>query len=316
MLTVSLSLLLAITPAVAHTQTGSTLVVWDEQSRIHANELLVAPESPNAQSTPDVAALDDFFYVVWREGFRAYGRVVFDGRTLGPITDLGDAYQPPSVAADIDGFVVVLQQTQKIDVVHVSPIGNVMKREPMNVSYIPPPPGPAIACDGPNCAMVWLESIAPNGCSSHVCNVIAEVRAKRLGSNPIDVASVSAGVNHLAIAVKPNGDFAVIWSDGTNTNFALVDGDRVVRSNASLRGAKPAIGWDGMSYIAARNVDGDLIGTRIGSEWEISDFTISAAPGVERDADVSMPFVVYEREGMVILRDLSTRPRERAERFR
>lgn len=316
MLTVSLSLLLAITPAVAHTQTGSTLVVWDEQSRIHANELLVAPESANAQSTPDVAALDDFFYVVWREGFRAYGRVVFDGRTLGAIADLGDAYQPPSVAADIDGFVVLLQQAQKIDVVHISPIGNVMKREPMTMSHIPPPPGPAIACDGPNCAMVWLESIAPNGCSSHSCSVIAEVRAKRLGSNPIDVASVSAGVNHLAIAVKPNGDFAVIWSDGTNTSFALVEGDRVVRSNASLRGAKPAIGWDGVAYIAARNVDGDLIGSRIGSEWEVSDFTISASPGVERDADVSMPFVVYEREGMVIIRDLSTRPRERAERFR
>jgi hypothetical protein len=316
MLTVPLSLLLAITPAVARTPTGSTMVVWDEQSRIHANELLVAPESPNAQSGPDVAALDDFFYVVWREGSRAYGRVIFDGRTLGAITDLGDAYQPPSVAAEIDGFIVVLQQAQAIDVVHVSPIGNVMKHEPMNTSHLPPPPGPAIACDGPNCAMVWLESIASNGCTVHSCNVFAEVRAKRMGSNPIDVASVSASVNHLAIAVKPNGDFAVMWSDGSNSSFALVEGDRVIRSNAVLRGVRPAIGWDGAEYIAARNVDGDLTGTRIGSEWDVSDFTIAASPGIERDADVSMPFVVYEREGMLILRDLSARPRQRAERFR
>ena len=91
MLTASLSLLLAITPAITHNASG-TMVVWGEQSRIHANEVLVAPESPNAQSTPDVAALDDLFYVVWSEGSRAYGRVVFDGRTLGPITDLGVAY--------------------------------------------------------------------------------------------------------------------------------------------------------------------------------------------------------------------------------
>jgi len=292
------------------------MVVWDEQSRIHANELLVAPESPNAQSTPDVAALDDFFYVVWREGFRAYGRVVFDGRTLGPITDLGDAYQPPSVAADVDGFVVALQQQPGISVIHVSPIGNVMREEPMKTSYITPPPGPAIACDGANCATVWLESIAPNGCTPHSCNIAAEVRAKRLGGNPIDVAAVAAGTNRLAIAVKPNGDFAVAWSDGMTTRFALVEGDRVIRSNAALHGTRPAIGFDGSAYVMARNVDGDVIGTRIASEWEVSDFTISASPGVERDADVAMPLVVYEREGMVIVRDLTSPARRRVERFR
>ena len=91
------------------------MVVWEEQSRIHANGIVVAPESGNAQSDPGVARLDDSFFVVWLEDVHAYGRVIFDGRTLGPITDLGAAYQPPSVAADVEGFVVVLQQTQGID---------------------------------------------------------------------------------------------------------------------------------------------------------------------------------------------------------
>ena len=315
MLTVSLSLLLAITPAIAHGPSGTT-VVWDEQSRIHANAVLVAPESPNVQSTPDVAALDDFFYVVWREGLRAYGRVIFNGSPLGSITDLGDAYQPPSVAADVDGFVVALQQQRGINIIHVSPIGNVMREEPMNTSYITPPPGPAVACDGANCATVWLESIAPNGCTSHSCNIAAEVRAKKLGGTPIDVASVEAGTNRLAIAVKPNGDFAVAWSTSTSTSFALIEGDHVIRSSAALHGARPAFGWDGSAYVMARNVDGDVIGTRIGSEWEVSDFTIAASAGVERDADLTLPLLVYEREGMVIVRDLTSPPRRRAERFR
>lgn len=315
MLSVSLSLLLSITPAITKSSAG-TMTVWESQSRIYANDVLVAPELANAQSTPDVAALDDFFFVVWREGLRAYGRVMSGGRPLGPITDLGDAYQPPSVAASPEGFVVALQQQRGINVIHVSPIGNVIRDEPMNTSYITPPPGPAIACSGANCAIVWLESIAPNGCTSHFCPIAAEVRAKRLGGNPIDIAPVDAGTNHLAIAVEPNGDFAVIWSNTTTTNFALIEGDRVIRSNASLFGTHPSIDWDGTSYIAARNAGGDVIGTRIGSEWDVSDFVIATGGSTERDPDVVMPYVVYEDEGSIITRDLSSSPRQRTERIR
>lgn len=292
------------------------MVVWEEQSRIHANEVLVAPESGNAQSDPGVARLDDYFFVVWLEGFHAYGRVIFDGRTLGPITDLGPASQPPSVAADVEGFVVALQQTQRIDVVHVSPIGNVRRHEIMNTSYVTPPPAPRIACDGADCAMVWLESIAPNGCTSHACPVVAEVRAKRPGEDPIDVASVNPGTNHLAVALKPNGDFAVGWSSGPATSFALIEGRRVLPSNAELGGTRPALAWDGAEYVMARNQDGDVTGTRIANEWETGDFTIAASPGSERDPELAWPIVVYEREGMILTRDLSPQPRRRAERFR
>ena len=126
MLTVSLSLLLAITPAISRGPNGN-MVVWEQDSRIYANDVLVAPETSNAQSTPDIAAFGDFFFVVWREGLRAYGRILFDGRPLGPIADLGDAYQPPSVAADHEGFVVALQQQRGINVVHVSQNGFVMR---------------------------------------------------------------------------------------------------------------------------------------------------------------------------------------------
>ena len=292
------------------------MVVWEEQSRIHANGIVVAPESGNTQSDPGVARLDDSFFVVWLENFRGYGRVIFDGRTLGPITDLGAAYQPPSVAADVEGFVVVLQQTQGIDVVHLSPIGNVRRHELMNTSYITTPPAPRIACDGADCAMVWLESIAPNGCTSHACPIAAEVRAKRLGEDPIDVASVNPGTNRLAVTMKPNGDFAVAWSNGSATSFAFIEGRRVLLSNVELEGVRPALAWDGTAYVMVRNQGGDVVGTRIANEWDASDFTIAASAGSERDPDLAWPVVVYEREGMILTRDLSPQPRRRAERFR
>ena len=315
MLTVSLSLLLAITPAISRGP-GGNMVVWEQDARIYANDVPVAPESAAAQSTPDVAAFGDFFFVVWREGLRAYGRILYAGQPLGPITDLGDAYQPPSVTADHEGFVVALQQARGINIVHVSQIGFVTREEPMNTFYLTPPPGPAVACNGANCATVWLESYAPNGCTSHSCTIAAQVRAKRLGGQPIDVASVSGGVNRLAIAVKPNGDFAVAWGDQTSTSFALIEGDRVSRSSAALFGTRPSIDFDGVSYIAARNAGGDVIGTRIASEWEVSDFIIATSDATERDADVAMPFVVYEQEGRVMVRDLSTPSRRRTERIR
>ncbi|HEY4640283.1 MAG TPA: hypothetical protein VII75_02990 [Thermoanaerobaculia bacterium] len=315
MLTVALSLFLAITPAITRGPAGN-MVVWEQDSRIYANEVLVAPESSSAQSTPDVAAFGDFFFVVWREGLRAYGRILYDGRPLGPITDLGDAYQQPSVAADHEGFVVALQQQRGINILHVSEIGFVTREEPMSTSYLTPPPGPAVACNGANCATVWLESIAPNGCTVHSCNIVAEVRAKRLDGQPVDIASVSPGVNRLAIAVKPNGDFAVAWSDDATTSFALIEGDRVIRSGAALFGTRPSIDFDGVSFIAARNAGDDVIGTRIGSEGDFSDFVIATSDAAERNADVAMPFVVYEQEGRVIVRDLTSPFRRRTERIR
>ena len=44
MLTVSLSLLLSITPAITKSSAG-TMTVWESQSRIYANNVLVAPDA-------------------------------------------------------------------------------------------------------------------------------------------------------------------------------------------------------------------------------------------------------------------------------
>jgi hypothetical protein len=66
----------------------------------------------------------------------------------------------------------------------------------------------------------------------------------------------------------------------------------------------------------ARQLDGDVTGTRIANEWDVSDFTIAASPATENEPDLAWPVVVYAREGMILTRDLSPQPRHRAERFR
>lgn len=310
MLTVALSLALAINPAIAR-----NMVVWEEQSRVYANGVPVAPELDDFQVQPDVAELDGFYFVVWMGRYHAFGRIVSEGRTLGPIVDLGQASQQPAVAAGAGGFVVVMRQIPNIDVIRVSPIGNILSRESFKVTFLFPPPTPKIACNGNNCAIAWYEATAPNGCSVHSCKVEAEVRAKRLGGDPIDIARVDPSTSWVSVAVQPDGDFVVAWS-AFATNFALIEGDHVVQSNVTLPGTGAVLDWNGEAYVMARQLDGDVIGTRIANEWDVSDFTIAASPGMERTPDLSWPLVVYEREGMILTRDLSPQPRRRAERFR
>ena len=187
---------------------------------------------PNAQSTPDVAALDDFFYASsGAKGLRAYGRVVFNGRTLGPITDLGDAYQPPSVATDVDGFVVALQQQRRHqphsrltdrerDARGADETRRTSRRRPAR----------PIACDGANCATVWLESIAPNGCTPHSCNIAAEVRAKEAAPQS-DRCRVRRR-RHESSGHRGQAERRLRCrvEHSTTTSFALIEGDRVIRS--------------------------------------------------------------------------------------
>jgi hypothetical protein len=295
-----------IEPRVAAAENG-TLIAWREEAALAAAFLPRAgePEHFVVASGPvrshAVAAHGNTQLVVWasNDGIFAGLRRQHDVRNV-TLDSFG--FSDVTAASDGRGFVAAWAKAGEIHIVRITTDGNVTGPTTIRHGSVTSLPSPALACDGEECIVVWRNQTATWTCPRFACLVVDErVLAMRfdatltpIDAEPLVLSGELHGVSDVTAAAG-GGGYAVSWVNLSQTYVhTLADGERLIGP-----GEHPALARDGRGWLLVREVDGELVATRLRSAGAPYEFTLfrdaqtRTAPALARDGAVTV--AAYER---------------------